>query len=173
MIEFENELAALRPARPSPALQARIEAAIAAPTPVSARPFAAPAPAPASRRSPWFGWSLTALAAGAVLAGAIWWQRRPPASANPAPGVAVAPTPVSVAPKADPMARAAYRPVGAATVLYDLQDDGTVYLSGDSPVRRVTYRYVDTYTWKNPATNASLKWSVPREEIRVLPASFH
>ena len=66
-----------------------------------------------------------------------------------------------------------YQPVGAATVLYDLKEDGVVTLPNRTPARRLRYRYVDTYTWKNPATNASLKWSVPRDEVRVLPASLH
>ena len=38
---------------------------------------------------------------------------------------------------------------------------------------RLRYRYLDTYTWKDPRSNASLKWSVPRDEIRVLPASLN
>ena len=66
-----------------------------------------------------------------------------------------------------------YQPVAATNVLYDLKDEGTVYLDGDTPARRLRYRYLDTYTWKNPRNNASLKWSVPRDEIRVLPASLH
>jgi hypothetical protein len=32
---------------------------------------------------------------------------------------------------------------------------------------------VDTYTWKNPRTNASIKWTVPRDEIRVIPATYN
>jgi hypothetical protein len=63
--------------------------------------------------------------------------------------------------------------VKAANVLYDLQDEGPVLLEDNTPARRIRARYVDTYTWKNPATKASLKWSVPRDEVRVLPASFH
>ena len=66
-----------------------------------------------------------------------------------------------------------YRPVGAASVLYDLKEDAPVTLPNSTPLRRVRYRYVDTYTWKNPATKASLKWSVPRDEVRVIPASLH
>ncbi|WP_415908306.1 hypothetical protein [Oleiharenicola sp. Vm1] len=69
--------------------------------------------------------------------------------------------------------RDTYRPVKAANVLYDLQDEGPVLLEDNTPARRIRARYVDTYTWKNPATNASLKWSVPRDEVRVMPASFH
>jgi len=41
-------------------------------------------------------------------------------------------------------------------------DDGTT-------ARRLRQSYLDRITWKNPETNASLVWSVPREEIRVVP----
>ena len=64
------------------------------------------------------------------------------------------------------------RPVKAANLLYDLQDEGLVLLEDNTPVRRMRARYVDTYTWKNPATNASLTWSVPRDEVRMVPARF-
>lgn len=66
-----------------------------------------------------------------------------------------------------------YRPVKAANLLYDLKDEGPVFLEDSTPARRVRARYVDTYTWRNPATNASLKWSVPREEVRVMPTNYH
>jgi hypothetical protein len=103
---------------------------------------------------------------------AILWRSLVPPAASPT--IAEPSPPASlVSAAAAPVAAAHYRPVGAASVLYDRQEDGDVYLSGQTPVRRVRYRYVDTYTWRNPATNASLKWSVPREEIRVLPASLH
>jgi hypothetical protein len=39
--------------------------------------------------------------------------------------------------------------------------------------RQVRYRYVDTYTWRNPTTKASLRWSVPRDEVRVIRASLN
>jgi hypothetical protein len=48
-----------------------------------------------------------------------------------------------------------------------------VSLEGQTSVRRLRYRYVDTYTWKSSHGNASLKWSVPRDEIRVLPVSLN
>ena len=41
-------------------------------------------------------------------------------------------------------------------------DDGTA-------AHRVFQRYLDTYTWRNPRTNASLRWTVPRDEVRVVP----
>ena len=65
-----------------------------------------------------------------------------------------------------------YQPVHASSVLYDLQEDGATTLPDQTEGRQVRYRYVDTYTWKNPATNASLRWSVPRDEVRVVRASL-
>ena len=41
-------------------------------------------------------------------------------------------------------------------------DDGTT-------AHRVFQCYLDTYTWRNPRTNASLRWTVPRDELRVIP----
>lgn len=66
-----------------------------------------------------------------------------------------------------------YEPVSAANVLYDLRDEGPIGGVADSSYRQVRYRYVDTYTWKNPRKNASLSWSVPRDEIRIIPASLN
>jgi hypothetical protein len=66
-----------------------------------------------------------------------------------------------------------YQPVAVANVLYDLRDEGPVTTEQNTSARLVRYRYLDTYTWKNPRSNASLKWSVPRDEIRVLPVSFN
>lgn len=66
-----------------------------------------------------------------------------------------------------------YQPVAASNVLYDMQDEGPAAAKGDNLERRVRYRYVDTYTWKDPTNNASLTWSVPRDEIRVQPAQFN
>ena len=68
---------------------------------------------------------------------------------------------------------ATYEPVTASNVLYDLKDEGEVKLEGAASARQVRARYVDTYTWKNPRTNASIKWTVPRDEIRVVPASYN
>jgi hypothetical protein len=189
--ELESELKALRPRRPSVLLRAKLEHDLAAPTPV-----VAPAPTRAEGRYrtastfrswKWAGWSL-ATAAGLALI-VSFGLRQPPAGPDHADPLAaqggalgpVAHTPPapSVDESRSDLANAAvpprdiYRPVKAANVLYALQDEGLVLLDGDTPARRVRARYVDTYTWKNPATNASFRWSVPRDEVRVLPTSFH
>ena len=190
--DLENELKALRPRRPSVLLRARVERDLAAADAESA-PLETPAPArryttaTTLRSWKWVSWQMAAAAAVALTVSlGVWrWQSRPapavtapefasvaePAAPQSAP--ALASSPAAERMLADGRPRDSYRPVKAANVLYDLQDEGPVLLEDNTPARRVRARYVDTYTWKNPATNASLKWSVPRDEVRVLPASFH
>ena len=168
--ELENELTNLRPRAVSRALHARVEADLAGNT--GRAPIAAPAAPARPKASLWFNW-LVAAAAIAVVGAAAWWRL---GTDSPAPrAVRASAEPRVQAPAAPEQAVPAghYRPVEATSVLYDLKDDGDVYLGEDTLARRVRYRYVDTYTWRNPATHASLKWSVPREEVRVLPASLH
>jgi hypothetical protein len=192
--DLENELKALRPRRPSVLLRARVEHEISAPveTPFAAaasdaptKPVAQPAPrytsATALRSWKWFSWQMAAAACVALTVSlAVWrWQSSEivPATTSPALAQNATVAPAIPAPEPTPpraiVARDSYRPVKAANVLYDLKDEGAVVLEDNTPARRIRARYVDTYTWKNPATNASLKWSVPRDEVRVMPASFH
>jgi hypothetical protein len=175
--ELENELKRLQPRRGSEELRSRLERELGAP--LTVRPRYTAATTLTSWK--WFSWQMAAAAAVALTVSlAVWrWQQgavdRPAAQdtmvkTDPVAPKATAPEAAiaSVAPATD-----SYRPVGAANVLYDLKEDGTVYLNDNTPAQRVRYRYVDTYTWKNPATHASVKWSVPRDEVRVIPASMH
>lgn len=102
-------------------------------------------------------WAWTALPLAASLAGLVMLRERP---AVPAP----TPAPVS--------AVATYKPVSAENLLYAQNDEGLVTLADGSTARRYRSSYVDTITWKNPHTQASLRWSVPRTEERVIPVSF-
>jgi len=102
-------------------------------------------------------WAWTALPLAASLAGLVMLRERP---AAPAP----TPAPVS--------AVATYKPVSAENLLYAQNDEGLVTLADGTTARRYRSSYVDTITWKNPRTQASLKWSVPRTEERVIPVSF-
>lgn len=173
LTELENELKVLRPGKPSADLQARIAREL------DTAAGAAPAPhytaATTFRSWKWAGWQLAAAAAVALTVSLGVWRFQPGAAdelaaRTPAPSApAIARTPPPDIPAAAPR----YRPVGATNVLYDMQDEGPAYLADRTPARRMRYRYVDTYTWRAPASNASLKWSVPREEVRVLPASLH
>ena len=112
--------------------------------------------APRRRRAPIlrFGWVVLPIAAGVVLAVALSPAKRPAAS-----GTASAPA-------------LRFKPVAAQNILIDSQDEGTATLADGTVVRRTRESYLDTITWKNPRTNASLTWSVPREEVRVVPVSY-
>lgn len=193
--DLENELKALRPRRPSVLLRARVEHELSH----AEAPASAPAARPAAvtpryssattlRSWKWLSWQMAAAAGVALVVSLGVWRWQSGATETVAPSVqpqlALEKSPAPVTRESPPSnsdvvstralaARDTYRPVKAANVLYDLKDEGLVTLEDNTPARRVRARYVDTYTWKNPTTNASLKWSVPRDEVRVLPASFH
>ena len=67
---------------------------------------------------------------------------------------------------------ATFKPVAAENVLYAARDEGLVTLDDGTTARRARLNYVDTITWRNPRTNASLTWTVPREEVRLVPVNF-
>ena len=144
--QLEAELQGLRPAAPSPGLLARLE-----------REFAAP------RRRVARGWWLwiAALPVAAALVVLIALAARSDR------GGALRPPdqPVVAAP-------AAFKPVAAENLLYAARDEGLVTLADGTAARRERFNYVDTITWKNTRTNASVRWSVPREEVRVVPVNF-
>lgn len=142
--ELEAELKQLRPLAPSPFLRARVEQAFAPPP-----------------RRTWLAW--IALPAAAAVAALLLVRSRPvenPAAPAPIPGPVV---------QASTMR---YKPVSADNVLYDERDEGLVTLADGSAARRYRTSYVDTITWRDPRTQASLRWSVPRTEERVVPVRF-
>lgn len=148
--ELEAELKRLRPLAPSRAV-----------TDAIARQLAA-----APRRHRNF-WAWTALPLAAMVAGLVLLREQPVAPA-PTPALALAPAPATA-----PMSAAArYKPVSAENLLYAQSDAGLVTLSDGTQARRTRSSYVDTITWKNSRTQASLKWSVPRTEERIVPVSF-
>jgi hypothetical protein len=67
---------------------------------------------------------------------------------------------------------ASFKPVEAENVLLAAVDEGYTTLADGTPARRLRQSYIDTITWKDARTNASLTWSVPREEVRVVPVIF-
>lgn len=104
-------------------------------------------------------WAWTALPLAASLAGLALLRDRPaPPVTRPAPA------PAGVV--------AIFKPVSAENLLYAQRDEGLVTLADGTTARRYRSSYVDTITWKNPRTQASLRWSVPRTEERVVPVSF-
>ncbi len=157
---FEAELTRLQPAAPSRALFARVasELGAAGSTAATSRPVARIEARPA-----WF-WALSApLAAAAAVA--VMFTRVPTEGRAPSARAEM----VRAAAEESPTA---LKPVTAENVLYSASDEGLVTLDDGTPARRERLRYVDTITWRNPRTNASLTWTVPREEVRVVPVLF-
>lgn len=146
-LQLEAELKRLRPRSLAPDLEGRVAASLAHRRRVTAA---------------W--WVALPLAAALAVALAPWRQAPAPEAA---PAVATA-TPISV-----PEATSdEYKPVAADNLLYAARDEGVITLADGGQARRVRRSYVDTITWRNPRTNASLKWSVPRDEVRVVPVNF-
>lgn len=142
--ELETELRTLVPLAPSSRLQAALEHELS------------------SRRGHvrYVWWALP-IAAALALAASQW-------STDPAAGRSGATDATSAAQAQTKV----FQPVAAENVLLDSEEEGLLTLADGTPARQLRLSYVDTITWKNPATHASLKWTLPREEIRVVPVSY-
>ena len=165
--ELENELKRLTPRRPSGALLASLERELGPSAPLAPAPRYSTATSLGSWK--WATWSLAG--AAALLALALLVRSNRPTPAVPAESSA-APEMAATTPAFEPARREAepnrYEPVRASSVLYAMQEGVPTTLPDRTEGREVRYRYVDTYTWKNPATNASVRWSVPRDEVRLV-----
>jgi hypothetical protein len=150
-IELEQELRKLRPASPSRLLLDGIARELCRET---ARPGRAgnvvPFPAELSR---WFGWASAACFVATFLLLASQPRNRVPDATAPA-------------------AAGELRPIKSETVVIAAKDEGVVTLPDGSPVRRYRIKAVDTFTWAKPDGNAVVQWSVPREDVRLVPVNY-
>ena len=62
-----------------------------------------------------------------------------------------------------------FKPVEAENILYDVREEGLTTLADGTPARQIRDRYLDVFTWQNAAANSSVRWSVPRDEVRLVP----
>jgi hypothetical protein len=176
--ELENDLKALRPARPSPVLFERIEEALAEEreTTVSS--------ASAWRRfteTPYKWWSLGgALAAAASLL--LLARINTDQTRNEDKEIAQAPstsetrlgTPAFSGRSSINGATSSNKfiPSGATQVVYNTRDEGLQFADGSKqPLRRLRYQTQQTWQWRNPSTGASLRVSYPSEEVVLIPVS--
>jgi hypothetical protein len=102
-------------------------------------------------------WSWLALPITAAAAALVILAGRPAPALAPAPAAA---------------ATSIFKPVAAQQVLLSARDEGYVQLADGTPGHRLRASYLDTITWADPQSHASLRWSVPRDEVQVIPASF-
>ena len=66
-----------------------------------------------------------------------------------------------------------FKPVRAGNLHYASLEEGYVLLNDGLPARRVLDRYIDSFEWRDPRTNASVEWRIPREEVRIIPVSAY
>ncbi len=159
---LEAELKALRPAAPSRHVQTRIERELE-------RGEAVARVTPSARA--WWRWAAALPAAAAVVIALVVFVRRVP-PATPVENIAVTTVPAAGGMVGEAESAPVFKPVAAENVLYAVADEGLVTLDDGTAARRERLSYVDTITWKNPRTNASVRWTVPREEVRVVPVKF-
>jgi hypothetical protein len=177
--ELENDLRALRPARPSPVLFERIEEAMA-----ENRKASAPADAEWSwqlfTKTPLrFGIGLAAAAAAVLLLLARIntdqprnehkeiAQVSPPAETRPVPPAFSGRSGVDGSISSNKFISA-----GATQVVYNSRDEGLQFAdSSRQPLRRLRYQTQQTWQWRNPSTGASLRVSYPSEEVVLIPVS--
>ena len=145
LVELENELRALRPRAPSAVALQNVERRLK-------RRVASPVARIVMLGVP--------LAAAAALMVVLW------------PGRVAQPSAISSSKSASEAPGAAFQPVSAENLLVEARDDGLVQLGDGTPARQFRQVYVDRITWKNPTTQASVTWTVPREELRVVPISY-
>jgi hypothetical protein len=181
--ELENDLKALRPARPSPVLFERIEEAM-----VEEPRASAAANAQTFSKSPWrrfmetpfrFGIGLAAAAAAILLLLA-----RINTDQTRDEGKEIAQVPSTSETRLGPrgfsgrsgvggtMSSNKFIPSGATQVVYNTRNEGLQFANGSTqPLRRLRYQTQQTWQWRNPSTGASLRVSYPSEEVVLIPVS--
>lgn len=111
---------------------------------------------------------ITLPVAAALVGSVVYFTTfTPPSSHAPAPAIASGTSPITVQSPAPQ-----FKPVAARNILVSATDEGLVSLADGTPARRIRQSYVDTITWQNASTKASLTWTVPREEVKVVPVSY-
>lgn len=186
--ELENDLKALRPARPSPVLFERVEEAM-----TEERNASAAAEGRGWRdwyrrftETPYNWWSLGgALAAAAALL----LLARINTDQTPNEGKEIASNTTSALPATPKLLESRPRaaegsgtqgstvsdrfiPARATQVVYNTRDEGLHFADGSQqPVRRLRYQTQETCQWRNPSTGASIRVSYPSEEVVLIPVS--
>jgi hypothetical protein len=148
--ELEAELRELRPLALSNDLIRRVDKALA-------KPISSPLGVTTHGVFEWLAWPIAASFVGAVAwlsNGAVSGTKNPEAAEK----AAVA---------------ANYKPVGTENILYDVREEGLTTLADGTPAKQIRDRYMDIITWKNATASSSVRWTVPRDEIRLVPVEAY
>jgi hypothetical protein len=179
--DLENDLKALRPARPSPVLFERIEEVMVENCRASVSDVGLVAK--------WFrrfaetlyrsGMGLAAAAAAVVLLlvriNTDQTRNEDKEIAQVAPASETRPVlpAFSGGSSVDgSMSSNKFVPAGATQVVYNTRNEGLQFADGSrQPLRRLRYQTQQTWQWRNPSTGASLRVSYPSEEVVLIPVS--
>jgi hypothetical protein len=173
--ELENDLRALRPARPSPVLFERIEEMMVE----NCRAGASPAGQPARLPYNWLSLGFGLAAAAVLLLFAVLSMEHRQGSdkeiAQVAPASETRPEVPALSGGRDvdrSMSSNKFVSSGATQVVYNTRDEGLQFADGSKqPLRRLRYQTQETWQWRNPSTGASLRVSYPSEEVVLIPVS--
>jgi hypothetical protein len=180
--ELENDLRALRPARPSPVLFERIEEAMAENRKASVAADAGPMASWLRRftETPYrFGIGLAAAAAAGLLllarVNTDQTRNEDKEIAQVSPATETKPVLPAFSGRSGvdgSMSSNKFIPSGATRVVYNSRDEGLQFAdSSRQPLRRLRYQTQQTWQWRNPSTGASLRVSYPSEEVVLIPVS--
>jgi hypothetical protein len=175
--ELENDLRALRPARPSPVLFERIEEAMAQDRKAAADGDAEWSWRLFTKMPLRFGIGLAAAAAAVLLLLARINTDQTPNEDKEIAQVSPASETKPVLPAFSggvdgSMSSNKFIPAGATQVVYNERDEGLQFAdSSRQPLRRLRYQTHQTWQWRNPTTGASLRVSYPSEEVVLIPVS--
>ncbi len=161
--DFVSDLKRLRPAEPNSRLTRRIEQALE---------VEFPNPSKTTHSLFWFRWMPLAAAASlaAMLAFSILYISRAGRLAAPASTLVQA---MQTAQNQGHAARSGLQRVEADNYLVDAEDDGVVYASANTPLRKIRYQYLTASEWRNEEDHTTVKVLAPREEIVLVPINVH
>ena len=165
--DFENQLRALRPLAPSPALEEGIARQLASQRAIATvesraaviRRRAAETDAPGffERLFPGLRWALAGAAGAAAAFLAISHFQQPN----------ISPEKTSAA-----VAQPDFEPVEITRDLVSAEDGGLVYEEDEAPARVVRYNTLEHHVWTHPVTGARLEVEIPREDIVLVPIAM-
>ncbi len=159
--DMEKELRRLCPAPPSEGLQSRIVKELDEKTTHALKKRAGGI----HFRNFKLRWAASlALAAALAIVAFLGIPKSAKVNDTPPPPIVEVEIPVAV----DSPSTSKYVPVEARHVLMNAQEEGIFYIGDHIPARKMRYRFVDSYTWKNPADGSSLQVAVPREEVLLV-----
>jgi hypothetical protein len=67
---------------------------------------------------------------------------------------------------------AQFEPVFTLNLLTSATDEGDVTLGDGTPARQIRASYVQTTKWKDAGSKATVTWTVPSEELQIVPLSY-